>query len=253
MATAEALLTWARSQLGTVEKPPGSNRVPYWDQIGMSHLQGSPWCAAFVLAGLEQVGVGPVTRSVYVPRIRSDYQRARRLHRIDEALPGDQVLFTFGNFSDKTHTGIVESIDTKARTVTSLDGNTTPALGSGVEWNGGGVHRRTRPWSVTWGVGRPAFDPEPPHEVTPMFDPPITLSPVVATRKAPGGGMWQLGVDGSVYAWEGAPYVGGANGKAYFAGRTAARFADLNAAEQAAGKLYVILSKQPGGRYAYPE
>lgn len=162
MATAEALLTWARTQLGVVEKPPASNRIKYWDDIGMSGNQGQPWCAAFVLAGLERIGVGPVSRSVYVPTIRNDYQRAKRLRTIADAVPGDQVFFSFGNHTDKTHTGIVESIDPQARIVTSIDGNTTPPLGRGAEWNGGGVYRRTRPWSLTWGVGHPQFDPAHP-------------------------------------------------------------------------------------------
>lgn len=88
-------------------------------------------------------------------------------------------------------------------------------------------------------------------EVKAMYDPPLT--DIVASRPAPGKGTWLLKSDGAIFAIDGAPYAGGANGKPYFAGRHAADFADLNDQEQAAGKLYVILSKEPGGRYAYPE
>lgn len=56
--------------------------------------------------------------------------------------------------------------------------------------------------------------------VQPMYSPPLQI---VAELDCPTGGVWCLGPDGSIYAWGGAPYLGGANGKPYFAGRTAAR------------------------------
>jgi len=92
---------------------------------------------------------------------------------------------------------------------------------------------------------------EHPTEIKPMYDPP--LPPTVASRRCPTGGSWLLAESGAIAAIDGAPYAGGANGKTYFAGRHGADFADLTPAEQAAGKLYVILSREPGGRYAYPE
>lgn len=60
------------------------------------------------------------------------------------------------------------------------------------------------------------------REVRPMFDPPIALRPIVAALACRIGGAWLLGDDGSVYAFGGAPYHGGCNGKGYFAGRTPA-------------------------------
>lgn len=60
----------------------------------------------------------------------------------------------------------------------------------------------------------------PPLEVRPMFDPPL---PIVAYLDCPTGGSWLLGKDGAIFAVGGAPYLGGANGKPYFVGRTAAR------------------------------
>lgn len=64
----------------------------------------------------------------------------------------------------------------------------------------------------------------PPPVVSPDFDPPIVQPPTVSVL-APrdGKGVWQLGRDGSVFAWCGAPYFGGANGKLYFLWRTAAK------------------------------
>lgn len=61
---------------------------------------------------------------------------------------------------------------------------------------------------------------EPSKEVRPMFDPALQI---VAYLDSPAGGSWLLAKDGAIYAIGGAPYQGGANGKDYFAGRTAAR------------------------------
>ncbi len=91
----------------------------------------------------------------------------------------------------------------------------------------------------------------PTSGVAPMFNPPITLRPLVAELFPASGGHYQLGDDGSVYAW-GAPFKGGPNGKPYFAGRTPARIEEPNDSEKAAGKTYVVIATS-GERYAYPE
>lgn len=44
MTIVEAVLNRARSQIGTGEQRPGSNRVPYSDWYGVR----GPWCAMFV-------------------------------------------------------------------------------------------------------------------------------------------------------------------------------------------------------------
>ena len=58
-----------------------------------------------------------------------------------------------------------------------------------------------------------------------MFSPPLALQPIVAEGKDPAtGGVLLLAADGSVYAFGGARYKGGPNGKPYFVGRKAAQF-----------------------------
>jgi hypothetical protein len=100
---------------------------------------------------------------------------------------------------------------------------------------------------IEWADGRPAPlvipvpapTPAPaPVEVRPMFDPPLQI---VAALDCPTGGTWCLAPDGAIYAFGGAPYLGGCNGKAYFAGRTAARLNLVNGAYQivaTSGEVY---------------
>lgn len=87
--------------------------------------------------------------------------------------------------------------------------------------------------------------PEPGRVVQPMYDPPL----------GPLAGVWQddqnrvlagVAPDGSVYAW-GVPYVGGASGKDYFAGRRAAQIGPRDDGQDG----YQIVSTS-GEVYRYP-
>lgn len=88
--------------------------------------------------------------------------------------------------------------------------------------------------------------------VSPMFDP--AIGPIAAAAKWPGtpGAVLLLAPSGAVYALFGAPYYGGANGQAYFAGRTAAQFAtdasDVIVKNSKGGYTIVATS---GERYDY--
>lgn len=80
-------------------------------------------------------------------------------------------------------------------------------------------------WLTEW--RRPA----PPMEVPPMFNPPIEIiGKVVATLKAPSGGVWMLTGTGHIYAWEGAPDKDmPARHPDYWGNRKAARLEPLGA------------------------
>lgn len=86
------------------------------------------------------------------------------------------------------------------------------------------------------------FEAPAPPEVRPMWEPPLS---VCATLKAPNGGVWGLGPDGGVYAFEGAPFYGSAAGQGYFVGRRAARL------EARPDGGYDIIATS-GERYQYP-
>lgn len=99
----------------------------------------------------------------------------------------------------------------------------------------------------------PAPNPVPVQKVVPiMYSPALHVAAVLQdTPQSPA----RAGVapDGSVFVWDASlGYHGGANGKAYFAGRIAARLQYPSAAQKAAGKVYVIIDTT-GHPYAYPE
>lgn len=53
--SARELLTWAASQVRTMESPRESNKQPYAAKAG--HANGQPWCATFLVAGWKLNGV----------------------------------------------------------------------------------------------------------------------------------------------------------------------------------------------------
>lgn len=64
--------------------------------------------------------------------------------------------------------------------------------------------------------------PKEAQTVTAQYSPP--LGPIVASlQDVRTNGAWLAAADGALYAIDGAPYTGGANGKVYFAGRKVAR------------------------------
>lgn len=191
MATREQLLAWARSQLGTTEHggPHGNdgNIVCYWDDISHHNLQGQPWCDAFVQAGEAAVGVPVIVDSQYCDYVLAAYRKAGRVVGLGQAKPGDQVFFHFpGEHSGANHTGILESVDAKNKTVTCIEGNTSAGAG-GSQRDGGGVHERTRSWTLVIGVGEPTFTPS-----TPMTVPTRNGHPLIgAFSHGPEVALWQ--------------------------------------------------------------
>ncbi|MES1975835.1 MAG: hypothetical protein V4472_25535 [Pseudomonadota bacterium] len=88
-------------------------------------------------------------------------------------------------------------------------------------------------------------------KVVPMHQPPWVFEPIVADLGCPSGGAWMLAASGALYAVGGAPFVGGVNGKPFFAGRTAATLELPDAAGKAAG-YQVIIVDTAGERYGEP-
>lgn len=235
---AQSVLNVARSQLGVKEYPAGSNRTKYGAWYG---LDGNPWCAMFVSWCFNEAGealnITTEKGYAYCP-YGVNYFKSNSCW---SATPSIGAIAFYGTNGLAAHTGIVESYTSTA--ITAIEGNT--AVGN--DANGGEVMRRGRPrnsWIIGYGL------PEYTQELTPMFNPAHILRPIVAELNCPTGGAWLLGDDGSIYAYGGAPYLGGANGKAYFVNRKPATLEVPNLEERNAGRTYTIISTS-NERYSY--
>lgn len=155
--SAQRVLEVARSQLGTVEKPPNSNRTPYGKAYG---TDGVAWCAQFVWWCFQQAGEGAaIPKSAYTPAIAGWFQKRGQWGTKPRV--GALALFDFPNdgVNRISHIGIVEAVNTDG-TVVCIEGNTSAGT-SGSQRDGGGVHRRTRKVGVV-GYAYPAYAPVPP-------------------------------------------------------------------------------------------
>jgi hypothetical protein len=172
VTTAEAVLSVARSQLGTVQAKDGSN--PYGRAYGMDRVA---WCAEFVWWCFTTAGAGGlIPKTAYTPTFFKWFEDHRQ--DPDDLRPGDVIFFdwqlgglvTPGREGRIDHVGIVEARLADGR-VQTIEGNTTPPTGSGNQGMGGGVWRRNRAMSCVAGWGRPAYGAPSGPAPTAPFDP----------------------------------------------------------------------------------
>lgn len=159
----ESVIKTAISQLGYTESPPGSNRVKYWDEYGLT-WQGQPWCVCFLwwcfmkadesmafFAGAKTSSCGVLWRW---------YKEQGQTVPVDEVQPADLVFYNFHGGTQPEHVGLAESVTPRPISqVTSLEGNTSPGL-EGSQDNGGCVARKIRYRSQIVGVARPKYKEE---------------------------------------------------------------------------------------------
>lgn len=163
MTTASQVISTARSQIGVVESPFGSNRQKYGAWYGWN---GVPWCDQFISWCFAQRGavglIGGKSASVALTA-----QRMRNKGRYG-SMPRVGALAIFNNY---THIELVTSISSYY-TVNCIGGNTSSSTGS--ISNGGGVWAKTRNRSLIRGYGYPAYS-----TVTPVPAPPVITKPEV--------------------------------------------------------------------------
>jgi len=157
--SAARVLQVARSQIGTVENPVGSNRTKYGVAYGMN---GVAWCAIFTWWVFREAGLSTlVPKTAYTPTLASWFKQRGRWGT--KPRQGALVLFDFPNdgVGRISHVGIVEAVNADG-TITTIEGNTLPSTGSsGSQRDGGGVWRRTRKTGIV-GYGYPEYPaPEP--------------------------------------------------------------------------------------------
>jgi surface antigen len=153
MTTAGDILATARSQLGTCEKPPGSNMTPYGAAYGGN---GQAWCAKFVWWVFRQSHASQlIPKAAYTPAF-ADWFRTHHQWGTTPR-PGAVVFFDFPNdgVNRISHVGIVEAVN-KDGTIQTIEGNTTCG-NAGSQREGDGVWRRTRRTGIA-GYGYPAYD-----------------------------------------------------------------------------------------------
>jgi surface antigen len=151
-ATATTVLNVARSQIGTTERPPGSNHTRYgawyeWD--------GVAWCAIFVSWVADRAGANDIiTRAAYTPSMAAWYQAVGRWGTVPRR--GAVVFYDFPDSVRRIqHVGIVESVRSDGRIV-AIEGNTSPD-DAGSQDNGDGVYRRVRSPMFVVGYGYPRY------------------------------------------------------------------------------------------------
>jgi CHAP domain/Putative peptidoglycan binding domain len=148
-----AVLKFADSEVGTMEKPAGSNRGPKVDEylrsVGLNPAAGSfPWCAAFVYWCFQQAAkelkvTNPAVRTAGVLDLwnragNAGVQRIAASEAIAKpSLVKPGLVFVLSTGAGNGHTGFVESVD--GVVLTTIEGNTN--LGGSRE--GVGVFRRT--------------------------------------------------------------------------------------------------------------
>ena len=155
--TAKNIIDYAISQIGTKEKPAGSNKVKYNTWYYGREVSGAayPWCAAFVSYVFNKCNAMSLfcggAKSAYCPSIENYYKSISAYHSNKNGKPGDLCIMDFGK-GRASHIGIVEKRNADG-TYTVIEGNTSTSSND----NGGCVMRRIRSTSVIRGFCRPKY------------------------------------------------------------------------------------------------
>ena len=198
-----AVLGYARSKLGYMESPAGSNRnmfSTYWGH------PAEPWCADFICWALAMGGSLDVPMSAYTPTLYQNYANTGRSGRTPRI--GAVVFFQWPGDAVIGHVGVVESVRSDGSIVT-IEGNTSGAQGG----NGGEVWRQVRA-SYIAGYGYPRYGatptPAPVTHVTRMLflrSPYMQGADVMAVQRKVGAvadGWYGPNTASKVKTWQGA-------------------------------------------------
>ena len=160
--TARDLLTWAGKQVGTMEKPKGTNDQPYAAIAG--HQNGLPWCATFLVAGWKanDVPLVPGSNTAGAAPMHDAFKNAGRLFQQPRAGDVGHKFVASENrighvfFVEKVVGDFVQTIEGN----TNLDGSAT----------GIGVFRLSRRWrngpTTIRGFGRQQYDADKTSKLT---------------------------------------------------------------------------------------
>jgi hypothetical protein len=169
MQTAKDFVAWLEGETAArvTESPAGSNRIKYWGAVYPS-WQGSPWCLAFIIAGLRAIGLDKTAApDIYsCTDFRAWAQKNKRWIATKDIRSGDVVLFDFDNKPDRLeHVGACISVNTTTRTAVCIEGNTSYD-NKGSQSNGGCVARKVRELTLIVGAYRPPYKIEGDDDMT---------------------------------------------------------------------------------------
>lgn len=213
MSTAYDLIATAAREVGYTESPPGSNKTKFAAEAG--HLNGYAWCATFVVAMLRRCGINLPSESAYTPTMLNGFIANGMGKRGHAGIAvGDVVFFNWDGGTLPQHVGIVTFV--AGDHIETIEGNTSPGT-AGSQSNGGGVYKRTRPYSSVVGYGRPKYTeapvpdaPPPNYKINPGPNGQLVAG-ITALCDASGKctGYLILGADGGVFGFgPGAGYFG---------------------------------------------
>lgn len=139
----QAIIAYAKGEIGTTESPRNSNRVKYWEMTKPS-WNGYAWCGAFTTACYLQAGIdirhdGSLS-PYYCPSVEA-FAKKIGAWKTSGNKPGDLVLYGFGR-PEAIHIGISYP-DMNASGYRAIEGNTSKGS-AGSQSNGGGVYLRYR-------------------------------------------------------------------------------------------------------------
>lgn len=207
MATREDIIVYARSKIGVHENPAHSNCQEF------SKVLGRPceaWCGDFLVAVMRHFGIKLPSESAFTPTMFNGFQiSGTAVYGFSKSLqPGDIVFYDFippFNTHGIQHTELfLRYVD--AFTIETIGGNTSSG-NAGSQDNGDGVYLRQRPLKFVVGSGRPAYSMS-----VPPTRPVVPLAPeevlVAVTIPRPQGGYINIGKDGGVFSYRGAPFFG---------------------------------------------
>lgn len=211
--TATTVLNVARSTIGTVERPLGSNRTPFGAWYGWD---GVFWCDIWVSWVAARAGATNIIgRSAWTPGHAQWFKSRGQWHTWRETPRRGDIVFLdlTGNHRDGApsrdgapgiaHVGILESFDAQRQVMVTLEGNTSSGA-AGSQRNGVGVYRRRRSTLYLAGFGRPAYGGEKsvrplprPTRGTPRRTPPLLVD-----------GVWGAATTKALQRWAGVPADG---------------------------------------------
>lgn len=149
MTPEDAVINYALSQIGYVEKPGNLTKYGAW-----YGLDGNPWCAMFLAYCLDTCGIKPFgPRPKGFALVQEGVNYSKTVGRWS-AYPkrGAYAVFQFDGDPQADHIGLLVGWDNHY--VTTIDGNSNEAGSS----NGGMVVQKTRPRSLVMGYIYPNFE-----------------------------------------------------------------------------------------------